>query len=156
MIAAVVAARSHDDFVAAVRALDRTLLSGFYIVPLFYAPDQWIAYSSALGRPEEDADVRRQHRALWCAAPVTGLRLRRPSMHIAPTAIAPKEAPMSKGEALTIDVVERRGPSLVLISANDASSRLSLRPATASIAVHWRPYQLDPTIPEGGLDRRAI
>ncbi|HYA72245.1 MAG TPA: extracellular solute-binding protein, partial [Roseiarcus sp.] len=34
MIAAVVAARGHDDFVAAVRALDRTLLSGFYIVPL--------------------------------------------------------------------------------------------------------------------------
>jgi peptide/nickel transport system substrate-binding protein len=52
MIAAVVAARGHDDFVAAVRALDRLLLSGFYIVPLYYAPDQWIAYSSALGRPE--------------------------------------------------------------------------------------------------------
>ena len=46
MIAAVVAARDRDDFVAAVRALDRLLLSGFYIVPLFYAPDQWIAYSS--------------------------------------------------------------------------------------------------------------
>jgi peptide/nickel transport system substrate-binding protein len=53
MIAAVVAARGDDDFVAAVRALDRLLLSGFYIVPLFYAPDQWIAYSSALGRPEK-------------------------------------------------------------------------------------------------------
>ena len=53
MIGAVVAARGHDDFVAAVRALDRLLLSGFYIVPLFYAPDQWIAYSSALGRPEK-------------------------------------------------------------------------------------------------------
>ena len=51
LIGAVVAARGHDDFVAAVRALDRVLLSGFYIVPLFYAPDQWIAYSSALGRP---------------------------------------------------------------------------------------------------------
>jgi peptide/nickel transport system substrate-binding protein len=51
MIAAVVAARGRDEFVAAVRALDRVLLSGFYIVPLFYAPDQWIAYSSALGRP---------------------------------------------------------------------------------------------------------
>ena len=53
MIGAVVAARGHDEFVAAVRALDRLLLSGFYIVPLFYAPDQWIAYSSALGRPEK-------------------------------------------------------------------------------------------------------
>jgi peptide/nickel transport system substrate-binding protein len=53
MIGAVVAAHGHDDFVAAARALDRVLLSGFYIVPLFYAPDQWIAYSSALGRPEK-------------------------------------------------------------------------------------------------------
>ncbi len=53
MIAAVVAARDRDDFVAAVRALDRLLLSGFYIVPLFYAPDQWIAYSSALGHPDK-------------------------------------------------------------------------------------------------------
>jgi peptide/nickel transport system substrate-binding protein len=53
MIAAVVAARDRDDFVAAVRALDRLLLSGFYIVPLFYAPDQWLAYSSALGHPDK-------------------------------------------------------------------------------------------------------
>jgi peptide/nickel transport system substrate-binding protein len=52
-IAAVVAARDRDDFVAAVRALDRLLLSGFYIVPLFYAPDQWVAYSSALGHPDK-------------------------------------------------------------------------------------------------------
>ena len=52
MIAAVVAARDRDDFVAAVRALDRVLMSGFYIVPLFYAPEQWVAYSSPLGHPE--------------------------------------------------------------------------------------------------------
>jgi peptide/nickel transport system substrate-binding protein len=52
MIAALLAAETHEDFVAAVRALDRVLISGFYIVPLFYAPDQWIAYSATLGRPE--------------------------------------------------------------------------------------------------------
>jgi peptide/nickel transport system substrate-binding protein len=52
MIAALLAAETHEDFVAAVRALDRVLISGFYIVPLFYAPDQWIAYSAKLGRPE--------------------------------------------------------------------------------------------------------
>ena len=51
MIAAVLAARSGEDFVAAARALDRVLISGFYIVPLYYAPEQWIAYSSRLGRP---------------------------------------------------------------------------------------------------------
>ena len=52
MIAAMLSARDRADFVAAVRALDRVLLSGFYIVPLYYAPDQWIAYSSKLGRPD--------------------------------------------------------------------------------------------------------
>jgi peptide/nickel transport system substrate-binding protein len=52
MISALLAAREREDFVAAARALDRVLLSGFYIVPLFYAPDQWIAYSARLGRPE--------------------------------------------------------------------------------------------------------
>jgi peptide/nickel transport system substrate-binding protein len=52
MIAAILAAETNDDFVAAVRALDRLLISGFYIVPLYYAPEQWIAYSAKLGRPE--------------------------------------------------------------------------------------------------------
>jgi peptide/nickel transport system substrate-binding protein len=51
MIDALLAAKSRDDFVTAVRALDRVLLSGFYIVPLFHAPDQWIAASAALQRP---------------------------------------------------------------------------------------------------------
>jgi peptide/nickel transport system substrate-binding protein len=49
------AAHSHADFVSAVRALDRVLLSGFYIVPLFHAPEQWFAYSTALTRPERTA-----------------------------------------------------------------------------------------------------
>ena len=53
MIAAILAARTNEDFVAAVRALDRVLISGFYIVPLYYSPEQWIAYSSKLGRPDE-------------------------------------------------------------------------------------------------------
>ena len=53
MIDKMLAAESREDFVAAVRALDRLLISGFYIVPLFYAPDQWIAYSSKIGLPEQ-------------------------------------------------------------------------------------------------------
>jgi len=52
VIDALLAARSQEDFVAAARALDRLLISGSYIVPLFYAPQQWIAYSRKLGRPE--------------------------------------------------------------------------------------------------------
>jgi peptide/nickel transport system substrate-binding protein len=52
MIAAILAAETDEDFIAAVRALDRLLISGFYIVPLYFAPEQWIAYSANLGRPE--------------------------------------------------------------------------------------------------------
>jgi ABC-type oligopeptide transport system substrate-binding subunit len=52
MIAAMVAAKTHEDFDDAVRAYDRVLLSGFYIVPLFYAREQWIAYSNKLAHPK--------------------------------------------------------------------------------------------------------
>ena len=53
LIAALLAATSHDDFVTAVRAYDRVLLSGFYIVPLFHASDQWIAHSTDISRPAQ-------------------------------------------------------------------------------------------------------
>jgi peptide/nickel transport system substrate-binding protein len=43
MIAAMLAARSREDFVTAVRALDRVLISSFYVVPLFHLPGQWSA-----------------------------------------------------------------------------------------------------------------
>jgi peptide/nickel transport system substrate-binding protein len=69
MIAAIVAARAQDDFVAAVRALDRLLLSGFYIVPLFYAPDQWVAYSSALGHPDQTPLFGVSTETWWRKAP---------------------------------------------------------------------------------------
>jgi peptide/nickel transport system substrate-binding protein len=52
MIAALLKAESRDDFVAAVRALDRTLLSGFYVIPLFHLPAQWIARWTVIGRPD--------------------------------------------------------------------------------------------------------
>jgi peptide/nickel transport system substrate-binding protein len=51
MIAAMLAARAHDDFVAAVRALDRVLVSGCYVVPLFYLPEQWVARWSFVAHP---------------------------------------------------------------------------------------------------------
>ena len=51
LIAAMLAAETREDFIAVVRAYDRVLLSGFYIVPLFHVSDEWIAYSSKLERP---------------------------------------------------------------------------------------------------------
>ena len=51
MIAALLKAEGRDDFVAAVRALDRLLISGFYVVPLFHLPAQWVARWTTVGRP---------------------------------------------------------------------------------------------------------
>jgi peptide/nickel transport system substrate-binding protein len=51
MIAALLKAEDRRDFVDAVRALDRVLISGFYVIPLFYPPAQWIARWTTVGRP---------------------------------------------------------------------------------------------------------
>ena len=53
MIAAMLSAPDRTRFVASVRALDRVLLSGFYVVPLFYLPDQWVARWSHIDRPQQ-------------------------------------------------------------------------------------------------------
>ena len=50
MIAAMLEARSREDFVAAVRALDRVLLSGHYVIPLYHADTQWVARWNGLER----------------------------------------------------------------------------------------------------------
>jgi peptide/nickel transport system substrate-binding protein len=49
------AARSQEDFVTAVRALDRVLISGNYVIPLFHAPAQWVAYWTRLKMPEKES-----------------------------------------------------------------------------------------------------
>lgn len=51
MIAALLTAETRDEVVAAVRALDRVLISGSYVVPLFHAPEQWIARWTYIERP---------------------------------------------------------------------------------------------------------
>jgi peptide/nickel transport system substrate-binding protein len=51
MIAALLEAREHPAFVSAVRALDRTLMSGFYAIPLFNVQEQWIARWNRIQRP---------------------------------------------------------------------------------------------------------
>ena len=53
MIDALLAAERRADFESAVRALDRVLLSGDYVIPLFYAPGQWLAYWNRLAMPEQ-------------------------------------------------------------------------------------------------------
>jgi peptide/nickel transport system substrate-binding protein len=51
MIDALLQAEAADDFVAAVRALDRALLSGDYVIPLFFLPRVWVAYWTHLKYP---------------------------------------------------------------------------------------------------------
>jgi peptide/nickel transport system substrate-binding protein len=51
LIAAMLRATSRDDFVAATRALDRVLLSGFYVVPLYFPPKQWVARWKRIEHP---------------------------------------------------------------------------------------------------------
>lgn len=53
MIQAMLKATTKDDFVSAVRALDRVLLSGDYAIPLFHVPKQWIAHWAQLKYPEK-------------------------------------------------------------------------------------------------------
>jgi peptide/nickel transport system substrate-binding protein len=53
MIAAMLSATTRADFVAATRALDRVLLSGFYVVPLYFPPKQWIARWTRIKHPSQ-------------------------------------------------------------------------------------------------------
>ncbi len=52
MIAAMLAAEDRESFVSAVRALDRVLISGHYVVPLFHRPKQWAAFWEPLRHPQ--------------------------------------------------------------------------------------------------------
>jgi peptide/nickel transport system substrate-binding protein len=52
MIAQLLVARDRETFVSAVRALDRALISEFYVVPLFHLPDQWVARWTRVDHPK--------------------------------------------------------------------------------------------------------
>jgi len=51
LIAAMLKAVDPEDFRSAVRAYDRVLQSGFYIVPLYHKPQQWFVHSRDLDYP---------------------------------------------------------------------------------------------------------
>jgi peptide/nickel transport system substrate-binding protein len=52
-IEAVLNARDASAFGAAVRVLDRLLIAGQYVVPLFHLPQQWLASWTRLGHPDK-------------------------------------------------------------------------------------------------------
>ncbi len=64
-IQAMLVAQSYDDFAAAVRAEDRLLVAGFYIIPFFDAGGQWVARWSSIGRPDIQPLPGFEGRTLW-------------------------------------------------------------------------------------------
>lgn len=52
MIARLLSATAQEEFVSAVRALDRVLLSGFYVIPLYHLPVQWVARWKRIEHPK--------------------------------------------------------------------------------------------------------
>jgi len=52
MIRHMLAAENRDELIVATRALDRVLMSGMYVLPLFHPPGAWIGRWSRMGYPE--------------------------------------------------------------------------------------------------------
>ena len=52
LIDKILQARSREDFVTAVRAYDRMLISGDYLVPLYHLDQQWVAHRNYIKTPE--------------------------------------------------------------------------------------------------------
>lgn len=69
MIAELLAAKDSGGFVSAVRALDRVLLSGDYVIPMFHLPAQWIAYWRHLQRPKQTPLAGYSIDAWWSTRP---------------------------------------------------------------------------------------
>jgi peptide/nickel transport system substrate-binding protein len=64
-IAAMLSAKGQEDFAAVVRAEDRLLMSGFYIVPFYDAGGQWVARWNYIGRPEKQPLPGFEATTLW-------------------------------------------------------------------------------------------
>jgi len=69
MIDALLAATTREDFVAAVRALDRLLVNGFYIMPFYDSGGQWVARWKTIGRPAMQPLSGFEGSALWYEKP---------------------------------------------------------------------------------------
>lgn len=52
-IEALLAAKTQEKFISSVRALDRVLLSGDYVIPLYHLKAQWLAHWAYLRHPQQ-------------------------------------------------------------------------------------------------------
>jgi peptide/nickel transport system substrate-binding protein len=69
LIAAMLSARERGEFVSIVRALDRVLMSGFYVVPLYHLSEQWVARWTTIAHPAETSLFGYLPETWWRAAP---------------------------------------------------------------------------------------
>lgn len=65
MIEAMLSASDREDYVAAVRALDRILISSAYIVPMQHHTQEWVAFRSDLRHPEHTPLYGYQLQTWW-------------------------------------------------------------------------------------------
>jgi peptide/nickel transport system substrate-binding protein len=64
-IEAMLTAKSRADFASAVRAEDRLLVSGHYIIPFYDAGGQWVARWNSVGRPDKQPLPGFEATTLW-------------------------------------------------------------------------------------------
>lgn len=65
LIEALLAAREQSDFLSAVRALDRVLISGDYYIPLYHLPRLWVGRWRHIERPQATSLYGYQFPAWW-------------------------------------------------------------------------------------------
>ncbi|WP_371823929.1 ABC transporter substrate-binding protein [Phyllobacterium sp. 628] len=65
LIDKMLAARQPEEFTSIVRALDRVLISGHYMVPIYYQPEQWIAHWAYLKHPDKTSLIGYQLSTWW-------------------------------------------------------------------------------------------
>ena len=63
-IEAMLKSKTREEFVSAIHAEDRLLVSGFYIVPFYSAP-QWVAHWNTIGVPENQPVTGFETTTLW-------------------------------------------------------------------------------------------
>ena len=77
LIAAVIAANTRPDLVAACRALDRVFRAGRYWIPHWYKASHWIAYWDVFGFPAAQPRYARGIPATWWSEPAKAGKLER-------------------------------------------------------------------------------
>ncbi len=162
---AIVSARGQEDFVTAVRALDRVLMSRYYVAALPHRP--------AMGGASQEPDASAGDAALWLlAAHLVGWH--RPGaikskletdcflvfVHFGMKSRYRLSKPLQIQKDRRLEnrfhrYRLRRCLSVVLSRQGALEQALAMTAGQADVAITWRPYRLNPDIPAEGIDHQA-